>query len=69
MIQVKIYDKNYNPLTTFNVGEYSSLSYRKTLGQIGDASFVLDITNEKVSDINLRNYNRIEITHDDHFEW
>jgi len=69
MIQVKIYDKNHNPLTTFNVGEYSSLSYRKTLGQIGEASFTLELTNQKVTEANTRNYNRIEITHDDHFEW
>lgn len=69
MIQVKIYDKSYNPLTTFNIGEYGSLSYKKTLGQIGDASFTVDITNEKVSEVNLRSYNRVEISHEDHIEW
>lgn len=61
MIQLKIYDKSYNVLTAFNTGEFTALSYKKTMGQIGDASFTLDIANSKVTDITLRNYNRVEI--------
>lgn len=69
MIQIKIYDKSFNPLTAFNVGEYGGLNYKKTVGQIGDASFTLDINNEKVSEPTLRNYNRIEISKDGAVEW
>lgn len=61
MIQIKIYDKTYTPLTAFNIGEFGALNYKKTLGQIGDASFTLDISSAKVTDANMRNYNRIEI--------
>ena len=69
MIQIKIYNKNYQPLTTFNVGEYGGLTFVKTLGQIGSASFNLDINNQKVTDENLRNYNRIEIEVDGEIDW
>lgn len=69
MIQVKILDKSYAPLTTFNLGEINGLTYRNTMGQIGDASFVLDINNSKVTEENLRNYNRIEISTDGVINW
>lgn len=61
MIQLKIYDKSYNVLTKLNTGEFNALQYKKTMGQIGDASFILDIANSKVTDVTLRSYNRIEI--------
>lgn len=61
MRQIKIYNKNYEELTALNVGEYGGLTYSKTLGQIGNSSFTLDINNLKVTEENLRNYNRVEI--------
>lgn len=61
MIQIKIYDKSYNVLTKFNTGEFTALEYKKTMGQIGDASFGLDIANSKVTETTLRSYNRLEI--------
>ncbi len=69
MRQIKIYDREYNPLTAFNVGDYGGLTYRKTVGQIGDASFTLDINNVKVTEVNLRNYNRIAIEEDGVVKW
>lgn len=69
MLQVKIYDKTRNALTAFNIGEFGALTYRKTLGQIGDASFTLDINSAKVTEVNMRNYNRVEILNDGVVEW
>lgn len=69
MIQLKIYDKDRTPLTAFNLGEYGALNYRKTVGQIGDCSFTLNIDNAKVTQANVRNYNRIEIISDGVIEW
>lgn len=61
MIQIKIYDKTYTPLTILNSGEFNALQYKETMGQIGDASFTIDIANTKITDITLRNYNRLEV--------
>lgn len=69
MIQIKLYDKSYTPLTTFNVGEFLNLQYKKTLGQIGDASFGINLSNTKVTDITLQNYNRIEISENGVIQW
>ncbi len=69
MIQIKIYDKSFTPLTTFNNGEYTGLNYRKTLGQIGEAAFVVPLENDKVIIENVRNYNRIEILDDGVVQW
>jgi hypothetical protein len=69
MIQIKIYNKTYTPLTAFNTGEFGALHYRKTLGQIGDASFTLDISSAKVTDTNMRNYNRLEILDGGVVQW
>lgn len=69
MIQIKVYDKDMGELTAFNEGEFGRLEYKKTLGEIGDASFTLDINNSKVTTLNLQNYNRIEIAVDGTVEW
>lgn len=69
MIQIKIYNKAFVPITTFNVGEYGALQYRKTLRQIGDCSFTLDSDNTKITPASIRNYNRIEVSVDGIVEW
>lgn len=69
MIQIKLYDKSYSPLTAFNVGEFLNLQYKKTLGQIGDASFSIDLANSKVTEVTLQNYNRIEILENGITQW
>lgn len=69
MRQLKIYDKSYTPITSFNTGEFTNLSYKKTINQIGDASFVLDISNAKVTMLSVQNYNRIEIIEDGVIKW
>ncbi len=69
MLQIKIYDRTRTALTAFNLGEFGGLTYKKTLGQIGDASFNLDINNAKVTEVNMRNYNRIEILNAGVVEW
>lgn len=69
MIQIKIYDKSYTPLTILNNGEFTGLQYKKTMGQIGDASFSIDIANSKITDVTLRNYNRLEILDGGVVQW
>lgn len=69
MIQLKIYDKDMGELTAFNEGEFGRLQYKKTLGEVGDASFTIDINNSKVTTLNLQNYNRMEISVDGVVEW
>lgn len=69
MIQIKIYDKSYNPVTSFNTGEFTGLQYKKTLNQIGDASFTLSISNSKVSSESVQNYNRISIIENGVVRW
>lgn len=69
MRQIKIYDKSYTPITSFNTGEFTDLQYKKTINQIGDASFTLDISNSKVSMSSVQNYNRIEIIEDGIIKW
>jgi hypothetical protein len=69
MRTLKLYDKAFSPLTTFLEGEYSGLEYRQTLGEVGDCGFVLDLSNPKVTDANLRHYNRLEVIEDGVVQW
>lgn len=69
MIQIKIYNKDMVALTAFNSGEFGRLQYKKTLGEIGDASFTIDINNDKASLVNLQHFNRVEISVDGTVEW
>lgn len=62
MIQVKIYDRVYNPLTNFLAQEVDGVTWTRTLGQIGDASFTLRLDNAKVSATTIQSYNRVEIS-------
>lgn len=66
---VRISNKTFTPLATFLEGEFSNLDYRQTLGEVGDCSFVLDLSNPKVIDANLRHYNRLEVIEDGVVQW
>lgn len=67
-MRIKIYDKSWSPLTTFfggSVPDFNGLSYKSTLGEIGDASFTIRLDNAKCTEANIRHYNKVEITDDD----
>lgn len=64
MILIKIYDKDYTSLTTLTEQDFSELSYSRKLGEIGDAEFTVRLDREKITDVNLQSYNRIEIIED-----
>lgn len=64
MIQIKIYNKDFSEITAFNEGEFGGLEYKKGLNKIGDASFVLDISNSKVTEGSMQHYNRVQIVID-----
>jgi len=69
MKQIKVYDKDFNALTTFNRGEFVQLDYSDVVSQVGDASFTLKLDNTKVTEANVRNLNRIEIIEDGTVRW
>lgn len=69
MILIKIYDKSYNPLTTFLFGEYGGLSYSSQKHQVGDARFNIDLNNPKVTEANMQHYNRVEVVEDGIVRW
>jgi 5-carboxymethyl-2-hydroxymuconate isomerase len=69
MRTLKIYDKSFAPLTTFLDGEFSGLEHRQALGEVGDCSFVLDLSSPKVNEANLRHYNRMEVIEDGVVRW
>lgn len=68
-MQIKIYTKDYVPLTTLFVtrteSDYNALVYRSSLMGIGDASFTMRLDNEKASLVNLRHHNIVEICEND----
>jgi len=61
---IKLYDKDFTTLTTLTEVDFTSLSYRRTLREIGDCEFTVRLDREKVTDANLKLYNRIEV-HDE----
>lgn len=66
---IKIYDKDYNPLTTLFIGDtdidYNSLSYSSKVNGVGEASFTVRIDNNKITSSTIKHYNKIEIYEDD----
>lgn len=68
-MKIKIYDKDFNPLTTLINGstasDFNSLSYHAQVNGIGDASFVVRINNSKINQTTINHYNKIEIADDD----
>lgn len=69
MIVLKVYDKSFSPLIAFVEGEFSGLQYSQAIGEIGDSSFALDLSNSKVTEANLRHYNRVEVLEDGTVLW
>lgn len=61
---IKIYNKDFDPLTSFTEGDFTKLNYRRVIGEIGDAQFTVRLDREKMTDENLELYNRIEIYDD-----
>ena len=68
-MQVKIYTKEYSPLTTLVqtkvASDFNELSYKETLHAVGDASFVMRLDNDKTTMENLKHYNIVEVCEDD----
>lgn len=68
-MQIKIFTKEYTPLTTLFVSktesDFNGLRYRDSLHQVGDASFVMRLDNPKANEINTRHYNIVQICEED----
>lgn len=61
---ISIYNKNFTKLTTFTESDFTSLTHKRAKGEIGDASFIIRLSRNKMSATNLNLYNRIEIVED-----
>jgi len=61
---IKIYDKDMSPLTTLAESDFSRLSYRRAVNQIGDCTFVMRSDRPKTTNPNTQLYNRIELYED-----
>lgn len=72
-MRIKIYDKDWVQLTTLFTqaeGDFNNLRYENVLSEVGKASFIMRLENEKCTDANLQHYNRIEICdNDDVVRW
>lgn len=73
-MQIKIYTKEYTPLTTLiqsaEESDYNQLVYSDGLMQVGEASFLLRLDNPKTTLANLQHYNIVEIAeNDDTVRW
>lgn len=68
-MRIIIYDNQYNKLTTLInssiSADFNNLRYKNKVNDVGDASFLVRIDNQKISQANLLHYNRVEITEDD----
>jgi len=68
-MRIKIYDKDYNLLTTLinssSASDFNNLKYKNKVSDIGDASFLVRVDNAKITTTTLAHYNRVEITDDD----
>jgi len=61
---LKIYDKDYTPITTLTETEFNRLSYKRTLQEIGECQFLVRLNDAKITDESLTQYNRVEIVED-----
>jgi len=61
---IRVYNKNFAKLTTFTEPDFTSLAFKRPKGEIGDASFIVRLSRNKMSEENLNLYNRIEIMED-----
>lgn len=69
MILIKIYDKDFNEITSLNEKNYTQLNYQKRMKQIGDARFQVNLKDDKVNENSLKLYNRIEIIDNEKVEF
>lgn len=69
IMQIKIYTKDYDELTTLvqtaTASDFNALTYKETLMQVGQCSFVVRLDNSKVTLANLKHYNIVEVCEDD----
>ncbi len=61
---IKLYNKSFVKIATFTEPDFTSLTYRRTKGEIGDASFVIRLSRPKMNATNLNLYNRLEVVED-----
>jgi len=66
---IKIYDKDYNELTTLSSEDFTSLSHTNGFGEIGSADFTVMLASDKVNTTSMRKFNRIEIISDKEVKW
>lgn len=64
-MKIKIYNKIGTPITTFFGNEVTNVSYSKTLNGIGQSTFKVRLDSEKVNNISLNHFNRIELIDED----
>lgn len=68
-MRILIYDNQYNLLTmlinSVSSSDFNNLSYKNKVNDIGDASFLVRVDNQKITPTNIQHYNRVEITEDD----
>jgi len=67
--QVKIYDRQFNELTTLTTKNFWDLEYRNILDKPGDASFKMRVRDVKATPTNIKLFNRIKIFKDGEFKW
>lgn len=64
MKNIKIYDNDYNPITTLHEGEFNDARHLKRFHQIGDCRFTVRLDNEKINNESTKLFNRVEIIED-----
>src|SRR5215216_136417 len=68
-MRIRIYNKDFTALTTLLIGggasDFNNLEYKTSLGEVGEASFLMRLDNPKATTANLRHYNKVEILDDD----
>lgn len=58
---IRIYNKSFSRLLALTEQEFNGLTYKRVLGEIGDAAFTVLLGRTKMNDVNLNLYNRLEI--------
>lgn len=61
---IRIYNKSFSRMLTLTEPDFNALTFRRTKGEIGDASFTVKLGNRKMNATNLNHYNRIAIIED-----
>lgn len=61
---IRIYNKSFTKLVTLTEPDFTALTYRRTKGEIGDATFTVNLNRGKMNETNLNLYNRIQVYED-----